>query len=183
MKRFRTAMAAGALALAAAVAGPAVAQDAPQAPFGDKVSAAFVNYNRAFPTIATAGLLKAGAVAEAKRLGFKTVVDLRGPEEEGVAAEREAVAAAGLDYVSIPVTTRAPTMAQVAEFASIADDATRHPILLHCVSANRAGGMWALYRASEGVPVEVAIEEGRTNGLTSREPAVRARLDAALPTE
>lgn len=183
MNGLRTAMAAGALALAAVIAAPPAAQAEPQAPFGDKVSAAFVNYNRAFPTIATAGLLKDGALEEAKRLGFKTVVDLRGPKEEGVTAKRKAVEAAGLDYVNIPVTTRAPTMDQVAEFAAIANDATRHPILLHCVSSNRSGAMWALYRVSEGVPVEVAIEEGRTNGLTSREPAVRARLDAELATE
>ncbi len=36
--------------------------------------------------------------------------------------------------------------------------------------------MWALYRASQGVPAYIAIEEGRTVGLTSREPDVRARL-------
>ncbi len=181
MRALRAVFLAGSLAIAA-TALPAAAQELPQAPFGDKVSQAILNYNRAFPAIATAGLLRDGGVEEAKRLGFKTVVDLRTPEE-GIAEERRAVEDAGLAYVNIPVATRAPTMEQVAAFAEVANDAGTYPILLHCASANRAGAMWALYRASEGVPVEVAIEEGRTNGLSSREPAVRERLGAPAVTE
>ncbi len=37
--------------------------------------------------------------------------------------------------------------------------------------------MWALYRAANGVPGEIAIQEGRTVGLKpSREVAVREQL-------
>ena len=65
----------------------------------------------------------------------------------------------------------------MAEFAKIVEDPANYPILLHCESSNRVGAMWALYRASKGVPNEIAIEEGRQVGLkTSREPAVREML-------
>lgn len=154
---------------------PGLAETA-QAPFGDKVSAAIVNYDRASPVIGTAGLLKGNGVAEAKALGFKTIVDLRGPDE-GTAAERAAAKAAGIAYIGIPVTTKAPAPAQVPTFAKIVEDPDNWPILVHCVSANRVGAMWALYRASRGVPAEVAIEEGRATGLRgSREAAVRQQL-------
>lgn len=156
-------------------AHPTLAQSV-QAPFGDKVSADIVNYNRASPVIGTAGLLNGDGVAEAKALGFKTIVDLRGPEE-GTAAERAAAEAAGIAYVAIPVTTKAPAPSQVPTFAKVIENPDNWPVLVHCVSANRAGAMWALYRASRGVPVEVAIEEGRAAGLRgSREAAVRRQL-------
>lgn len=157
-----------------AVAGPAAAQMA-QAPFGEKVGA-ITYYNRAAPFVATAGLLAEGGVAEARALGFKTIVDLRGPQE-GIAEEEAAARAAGLGYLNIPVTTKAPTPEQLAAFAAAVEDSANWPVLMHCVSANRAGAMWALYRASKGVPPEVAIEEGRAQGLKpSREAAVRAQL-------
>ncbi len=172
---------AGSLALVLAVAFGTAAQAAtPQAPFGDKVSAAILNYNRALPQVGTSGAYTADAVAEIKALGFAAAVELRADDEEGVAANAEALKAAGIRYFHLPVTTKAPTETQVAEFARIVADPANQPLLLNCQSANRVGAMWALYRAGQGVPPEVAIEEGRTAGLTpSREGAVRERLGLA----
>jgi len=156
--------------------GTATAWAAPaKAPFGDKVSAAITYYGRASPYIGTAGLLKEGAIAEAKALGFKTIINLLGPTE-GAAAEKAAVEAAGLRYYNIPVTTRAPTLAQVKEFAALLADASIYPVLVHCETANRVGAMWAMYRYEKGVPYEIAFEEGRAIGLTSRENAARKTL-------
>jgi len=105
------------------------------------------------------------------------VVELRADSEAGVKANAEALKAAGIRYFHIPVTTKAPTEAQVAEFAGIVNDPANQPVLVNCHSANRVGAMWALYRASQGVPAEFAVQEGRTAGLEpSREAAVRARL-------
>lgn len=155
---------------------PAVQAGGQEAPFGDQVSASIFRYNRASPTIASAGRLTDGAVAEAKSLSFKTIVDLRTPRE-GLEAERTAAAAVGLNYINIPVSGGVPSDAQVARFAAIADDPANHPILLHCSGANRAGAMWSLYRALKGVPARVALDEGRTAGLKPfSEIKVRARL-------
>lgn len=148
----------------------------PEVPFGDKVGPAFTNYDRIRPTIATAGVLKDGAVADLKPLGFVTVLDLRGPNE-GTAAEKEEVESAGLRYFNIPVTTQAPTGAQVETFTRIVEELANHPIMIHCQTAGRVGAMWVLYQVHKGTPVAIAIEEGRTIGLQpEREKAVRARL-------
>ncbi|MDA0999713.1 MAG: sulfur transferase domain-containing protein [bacterium] len=148
----------------------------PEAPFGDKVSGALLNYNRASPFVASSGVLGKGGVAEVKALGFKTIVDLRAPSE-GIAEEKAEAEAMGLRYINIPVSTAAPTNAQVAAFAKIVENPANYPILFHCQSANRTGAMWALYRFRKGVPPAVAVEEGRTLGLkSSREKAVRLRL-------
>lgn len=148
---------------------------AAEAPFGDKVSADITYYNRAAPDIGIAGLLKGNGVAEAKALGFKTIVDLRQPKE-GTAPERAAAAKEGITYINIPVAGGAPTKDQVATLTKIIETAANKPVLVHCHSANRAGAIWALYRASKGVPPEIAVEEGRAVGLKSREPAVRKML-------
>ena len=52
----------------------AVQAVAGEAPFGDRVSAPLFNYTRASPFIASAGTLGEGGVAEAKALGFKTII-------------------------------------------------------------------------------------------------------------
>ncbi len=161
----------------AAAANPYdVAAGYAQAPYGDQVSEAFTNYLRAAPYVGTAGVVAEGGFEEAKRLGYRTVINLN-TGDEGAIEEEERVQKAGLDYVSIEVPTDAPTPAQVEAFAGYVNDPATYPILVHCISSNRVGAMWALYRAANGVPGEVAIEEGRTVGLKpSREAAVRAQL-------
>lgn len=146
-----------------------------EAPFGDKVSAYITYYNRALPAVGTAGLLLRDGVAEAARLGFKAIIDLRGPAE-GLEPEKAAAARAGIRYINIPVTTRIPTDDQVKAFAGFVTDAANFPVLVHCHTANRVGALWALYRVQSGVPAAIAVEEGRAAGLKSHEPAVRAKL-------
>lgn len=164
------------LLLMAILAMPAGAADRMTAPFGDLVGPAISNYNRATPEIGSAGILKEGGVAEAKTLGFKTILDLR-TAEEGADAERVLAASVGIAYLNLAVANHAPTPEQVATFGRIVEDSANLPILVHCSSANRVGAIWALYRASRGVPAMVAVEEGRTLGLKpGREKAVRERL-------
>lgn len=153
-----------------------VAAGGTQAPYGDKVSAAFRNYLRASPYIGTAGVVRQGGFEEAKALGFKTILNLN-TAGEGAVEERGVAEAAGLRYIWISVATKAPTLEQVKQFARHVGDPKNYPILVHCQSANRVGAMWALYRASQGVPPQIAIQEGRTVGLKpSRETAVRQQL-------
>ena len=162
--------------VSAALAIPAQAGSA-QAPFGDKVSGAILNYNRATPQIATSGRFAPEAAAEIKALGFATVVELRAQSEKGVAAVAGALKKEGLKYLNIEVTTAAPTKPQVDAFTRVAEDPANYPLLVVCKSANRVGAMWALYRAGQGVDPIVAIEEGRTAGLKpNREGAVRKML-------
>jgi uncharacterized protein (TIGR01244 family) len=155
-----------------ATAQPAVAE----VPAGNRVSPALSNYSRVTPQVAAGGLLRDGAVGELKSLGFSAIIDLRGPEE-GIEAERQAAAAAGVRYFNVPVTTDVPTDAQIVEFARLVESAENHPVMVHCGSANRVGAMWALYRAAKGTPIPAAIAEGRAIGLQpAREIAVQRRL-------
>lgn len=153
-----------------------------EVPFGDRAGGFAVNYTRLKPSVATAGQLRPGAIAGIKALGFATIVDLRTPEE-GAGIEQKAAEEAGLRYFNIPVMHGVPTETQVAEFARIVEEPSNAPLLIHCASANRVGAMWALYRAQRGIPEAIALEEGRTAGLTpEREAEVRKRLAERAPT-
>jgi len=159
-----------------------VAAGLKQAVYGDAMPEIVKNYLRAAPYVGTGGVVccEEGYTTLAE-LGFKTVVNLN-TEKEGSDKEARLAEAAGLRHINIEVATKAPTMLQVGEFAAVVNDATNYPILVHCQSSNRVGAMWALYRATHGVPPMIAIQEGRTVGLKpSREAAVRKLLK--LPAE
>jgi uncharacterized protein (TIGR01244 family) len=162
-----------AVSLTSARAQTAAVREVPSQHEIDKL---VINYRRLRPQIATGGLIQPGAVPRLKELGFATIVDLRGPLE-GTAAEKQAAQAAGLRYINIPVTEGLPSEAQLVEFARVIEDPKNFPVLVHCASANRAGAMWALYRAHSGTPLEMAVAEGRAVGLRAeRESDVRKRL-------
>ena len=160
--------------------GATLQVQAQQAPSGNKVSAAIPYYSRVTPFVAASGRYKASSIAEIRALGFRTVVELRGPGEPGVVANAVAAREAGLNYIGIPITSAVPTDEQVRAFARIVENPANYPVLASCVSANRVGAMWALYRAQSGVAAEIAVEEGRTAGLTGRESQVRVRLGLGL---
>lgn len=165
---------------AAAVAGEAArpfdtSLAVARVPYGDTMPDIVNNYGQAAPYVATGGVLAQGAMAELPELGFNSVVSLLTEDEN--AQEAEEADAAGLAFTRIGVSTTAPTRAQVERFAGVMADASQYPVLVHCGSGNRVGAIWALYRAQQGVPAEIAIQEGRAVGLKpSREGAVRERL-------
>jgi uncharacterized protein (TIGR01244 family) len=147
--------------LAIFVAAPLLAQ-APET----VDAAAIPNYHRIRPDLAGAGQPSAEGVAQLKAMGFRTVINLR-TEGEGAKAEQAAVEKAGLRYVWVPMTAESFSAADVSRVASVVDDASAGPVLLHCKAANRVGAMWAALEAAKGKTLDEAEAEGRAAGLTS----------------
>lgn len=147
-----------------------------EAPFGTAFSANIVNYNRVAPHVATAGVLKEDSIAQAKQLGFKLIVDLRQPDEEGVDEEKLLAEQIGVRYMHLPLASDETVWRQIEVIESILTDSANYPVLIHCGSANRAAAAWTLYRTRNGVDAVTAIEEGRAAGLKSRERFVRELL-------
>jgi uncharacterized protein (TIGR01244 family) len=182
----------GLMALGLAMAGAAVAKpgiDTPflaasgdaVAPFGSAVGSAFKNYSRVAPSIATAAAPGVAGVEQAKAMGFRHLIDLRGDAEPGVLAEARRAGEIGLKRTSIPMPMEASAIpAFLQRLAAELEGVGGYPVLMVCGSANRTSAAWALYRAKKGVPPLVAIEEGRAAGLTPRgEVLVRNALGLA----
>jgi protein tyrosine/serine phosphatase len=95
-----------------------------------------------------------------KALGVRTIVDLTSDDADP--NEKAMVEAAGMKYVTIPMTTHdVPTADQLAQFLGILSDSTSGPVFVHCVGGrHRTGVMTAVYRMTrEGWTGEQAFQE------------------------
>lgn len=142
---------------------------------------AFPNFVLVRPGLAAAGQPTPEGLAQLKGMGFKTVINLR-TEKEGAKDEEAVVKAAGLNYVSVPVTAETLSPSDADAVSKVLDDPTAGPVLLHCASANRVGAVWALIRLRQGATLEEAENDGKAVGLKS--PAlveVVRKIGAAKP--
>jgi uncharacterized protein (TIGR01244 family) len=99
-------------------------------------------------------------------LGIKTVIDLRRPDEHSTTAEAKAVAAAGMQYVNVPMKgVVAPTPDQIAKVLSLLQSTDK--VLVHCHrGADRTGAVIACYRIShDRWERKQALEEAKTLGM------------------
>ncbi|HET7292916.1 MAG TPA: protein tyrosine phosphatase family protein [Vicinamibacteria bacterium] len=139
------------------------------------------NYSRIRPDVAAAGQPSREGLEGLARLGFRTVVNLRREDEDGVKDERAIVEAQGLRYVSVPITAASLTRDDVAAVAKVLEDPETGPVLLHCTTSNRVGGVWALIEAARGRPLEDAITEGKKAGLRGEAMIEAVRRVAGAP--
>jgi uncharacterized protein (TIGR01244 family) len=140
------------------------------------------NYKKVTPTLAAAGQPTAEVLPKLGALGFKTVINLRMPNEDQPANERALVEAQGLRYVSVPVTSSILSQADVDAVAKVLDDPASGPVLMHCARAARVGAIWSLIQLRNGKTLDEALAAGREAGNQSPalEEAVR-RLAAPAP--
>lgn len=162
-------------AVAAPVAGQAGAVAEPAA--GEET---FGLFNAAWPE---EGLLTAGqptreqleALAAA---GFETVLDLRTEGEDRGFDEAKVAEELGLTYISLPVDSSRLSEEMLARFSAALESAER-PLLLHCASSNRVGGLYYAWLVREGgVARDEALERGQAAGL--RSPQLLERIQALL---
>lgn len=109
--------------------------------------------------------------------GVRAVINLR-PDAEldgrDVAAE---VRAAGMAYHAIPVAGLGGITAENAKRLSTTLARVDGPVLVHCSSANRAGGLLAVAAVQDGMNAEAALALGRVAGMKSAEARVREVFD------
>jgi uncharacterized protein (TIGR01244 family) len=121
-----------------------------------------------------AGQPTAEDLAQAKKDGIKTVINLRPDAEIKTFDERQAAEAAGLAYVHIPFAGADEATDAVFDEARKQLKAAKRPILLHCGTANRVGAVWLPYRVlDDGLTLDAALAEAKTIGL--RTPALEAK--------
>jgi uncharacterized protein (TIGR01244 family) len=156
--------AAGTLALVALVAALPAAQvkkaDVP----------GITNFSRVDATVGCGGATQPAAMAELKKQGFKSVINLRLATEPGaeIDASRAAAQQAGLKYIHLPFDTASPDPKLVDNFLTAVSDTSNQPVYIHCGSANRVGSVWMIKRAlKDGWEIDKAREEAEAIGLTN----------------
>jgi uncharacterized protein (TIGR01244 family) len=126
------------------------------------------NYKLIAPGLAAAGQPSAEALAQLKEYGFRTVINLR-TAEEGAELEGEKLRAMGLAYLWVPITAASFSLKDVQAVGRVLSDPAAGPVLLHCASSNRVGGVLAVLAAQKGAGLAEAVEQGKAAGLKSAE--------------
>lgn len=138
------------------------------------------NGAEAFDGILVGGQPTPEQLAAARDAGYKTVINLRGLGEPGVAEEPALAADLGLAYVAIPVDGADGLTEDNARRLDAALAEAEYPVIVHCASGNRVGGLFALRAFHvEGKEADEALAIGLGSGLTRLEPVVREKLAAA----
>ena len=128
------------------------------------------NFSRVDATVGCGGATEPTAMAELKKQGFTSVINLRQASERGanVDESRAAAQSAGLKYIHLPFDAANPDPKLVDNFLATVADKSNQPVYIHCASANRVGAMWMIKRAlQDGWEIDKAREEAEAIGLTN----------------
>jgi uncharacterized protein (TIGR01244 family) len=129
-----------------------------------------VSFRRLETTVACSGAVKPEALANIKKMGFASVINLREPSEPGanIAEEGEAAKAAGLRYFSIPFNAGSPDPAAADKFLEAITGKGVEPAFIHCAGGGRAATMWFIKRlAVDHWDADRALKEATDLGMNS----------------
>jgi len=125
------------------------------------------NFRRVTPWLFRGGQPGAEGIETLKNIGVKTVINLRFGKRT-INAEREPVEAAGMTFVTLPLSYWfLPNEQTIADFLAILDDQSAHPVFVHCLHGkDRTGLLVAMFRvARQGWKVEDAYKEMKMCGF------------------
>ena len=164
----RSALVTAGLVLAATFAGA-------QTPVTKASVPGIVNFSKVETTVACAGATTPAALAEVKKMGYQSVINLRLASEAGseIDAEAAAAKAAGITFIHLPFNAAAPDPMLVDNFLKAVTDTANQPAFIHCASANRAAALWMVKRiVVDKWDVDRASTEAAALGLTN--PTLKA---------
>jgi tyrosine-protein phosphatase SIW14 len=126
------------------------------------------NFHRLNASVYRGGQPTAQGWTSLKQLGVKTVVDLRRDGEHSVKAEQQAVEAAGMHYINVPLKRIvAPSNESISKVLALLQSNEDGPVFVHCRGGvDRTGAVIACYRiAHDGWRNQTALDEAKSYGM------------------
>lgn len=124
--------------------------------------------------VATGGQPDSARFAVLAAGGVRTVIDLRAPSESRGFDEPAVARAAGLEYVSLPVTPASLSDSTFDAFRALMKKHGASAVLVHCHSGNRVGAVLVPYLVLDrGWTLEQAIAAAEAGGLKT--PAMKEK--------
>ena len=116
--------------------------------------------------VAIAGQLTPEQLQQIAHEGFKSVLNLRSPDEEGfLNNEQQQAKVLGLYYINIPVKGEAINAEVAAQVLKQVDDLAK-PVLIHCNNSMRAAAIVLMSIATQqGVSLSKAFKQAEQLGL------------------
>lgn len=156
------------LLLACALLAGCASSDNPALDMAAVESAQVMNLRAPEARVLSSGQPSVAQLEVMANAGVRHIVNLRTPGEEVDFDEQSAVEALGMRYYSLPVSGAAGIdRANAAQLQSILDATAGDPILIHCATGNRVGGLRAVQHYAANGDTEAAVNEGERWGLTS----------------
>ncbi|MEH2088125.1 beta-lactamase hydrolase domain-containing protein [Nostoc sp.] len=135
------------------------------------------NTKKVSEDLSAAGQLTSEELKQAAQEGFKSVLNLRSPDEAGfLSDEQQQAQAAGLQYANVPLKPSEANQEQT-ELAIQEIENLPKPILIHCAAGARAGGIALIANAiSEGLTYEEISQKAQELGLNLEQPHLKQFL-------
>lgn len=128
--------------------------------------------------VLTGGKTTAEALRSAQAQGVTKIVNLCPPSEDLGFDEPAVVSGLGMAYENIPIAGGGDLTRANAERLAQALAGAAGPVLVHCMSSNRVGALFALKAHwLDGKSIDDALAEGRAHGLKAMEAGVRQLLE------
>ncbi len=150
----------------------------------DPQAAGVPNFHRVDTNVYRGAQPLDGGFTSLAKLGVKTVIDLRQPDEHPWQSEQKAVEAAGMKYVNVPMRGLvAPPDDEVTEVLAMLEAAPSGAVFVHCRRGkDRTGTVIACYRiAHDHWQNQKALAEARSLGMSWAEFAMRRYILAFKP--
>lgn len=127
--------------------------------------------------LSIAGQVTPEDLQQAAQAGFKSVLNLRSPDETGfLSDEQQQAQAAGLEYANIPLRPTEPNQ-ELAQAAIEEIENLPKPILIHCAGGARAGGIALIATAiDEGLSQEEITQKAKEVGISLEQPHLKQFL-------
>ncbi|MEH2233227.1 MAG: sulfur transferase domain-containing protein [Nostoc sp.] len=135
------------------------------------------NTKKVSDDLSAAGQLTSEELKQAAQEGFKSVLNLRSPDEAGFFSdEQQQAQAAGLQYANVPLKPTEANQEQT-ELAIQEIENLPKPILIHCAAGARASGIALIANAiSEGLTYEEISQKAQELGLNLEQPHLKQFL-------
>jgi uncharacterized protein (TIGR01244 family) len=130
--------------------------------------AGITNFAHIETTVACAGAITPDSVADIRKMGFSTIINLRQASEEGanIEAEAAAAAAAGIRFVHLPFGGEQLDQTVPDRFLETITQPGTEPAFIHCAGGGRAAMMWFIKRVIvDDWDVDRAMDEATALGL------------------
>ena len=132
--------------------------------------------------LSIAGQVTSEQLQQAAADGFKSVLNLRSPDEAGALSdEQQQAEAAGLAYSNVPLSNSDLSNGQVSK-ALAALESLPKPVLIHCGAGARAGAIALIAQAGqEDLSPETVIEQAEHLGLSPDQPHLKQFIEMHQP--
>jgi uncharacterized protein (TIGR01244 family) len=109
--------------------------------------------------------------------GFKSVLNLRSPDENGFFHdEKQEAQIVGLEYTNIPLSSKEPNQELTAQVIQAIENLPK-PILIHCAGGARAGGIALIAEAIQGgLTYEQIAQKANELGINLEQPHIKQFL-------